>query len=56
MRVGALRHFSEIDARLLRAADLEDQRLFEHQRAIAGDGLRLAVLRSRASRAASPKD
>src|SRR5439155_18620220 len=29
---------------LIRAADLEQQRLFEHQRAIAGDGLGLRLL------------
>src|SRR6185437_12682806 len=37
----ALRHFSEIDSRLLSIPDLEYQRLFEHQSAIAGDGMGL---------------
>ena len=34
----------KVDAGLLGRADLEDQRLFEHQRAVAGDGLRLSLL------------
>src|SRR5690348_15113409 len=33
----------EIDAGLLGRADLENQRLLEHQRTVAGDGLRFTV-------------
>src|SRR5690606_35953352 len=37
------RHIGEIHARRAERADLEDQRLFEHQRAIAGEGCRVAL-------------
>src|SRR4029079_893045 len=40
----ALRQLGEIDAGLLGRADLEDQGLLEHQSAVAGDGLGLALL------------
>src|SRR5947207_6340173 len=33
----------KVDAGLLRAADLEQQRLLEHQRAVAGDGVRFTL-------------
>ena len=37
-------HWREVDAGLIGRAELEDQRLFEHQCPVAGDGLRLALL------------
>jgi len=40
----------EIDAGLIGRADLEQQGLFQHQRAIAGDGLCLALLVRRRGR------
>src|SRR5690349_9619733 len=40
----ALRDLSKVDAGLIGRADLEQQRLLKHERAIAGHGLRLALL------------
>ena len=45
----------KIDAGLFGRSNLEDQRLLEHQRTIAGDCLFLAMLHWRAPTAASPK-
>ena len=36
--IGSGDGFRQVDARAIRAADLEDQRLLQHQRAIAGEG------------------
>src|SRR5215218_342240 len=47
---GARLRLREVDASLIGRAELEDQGLLEHQRLVAGDGLRLALLIRRSGR------